>query len=90
MLQDIQLPIRQINNSQKQRLITTQKKHFMQYFIQQGIRQLKWENILLAVLHAKKINEFDRGSINIQVGVNVMAEQCEHLPFSIMCKKANK
>ena len=41
MLQDMQLPIRQINNFQKQRLIPIAEKHSMQYFKQQGIRQLK-------------------------------------------------
>ena len=37
------------------------------------MKAIKIRKYLLAAVCRKKINEFDRGSINIQVGVNVMA-----------------
>ena len=56
MLQDIQLPIRQINNFQKQRLIPTCRKTLHAIFQTTRHKAIKIrENILLVVvLYAKK------------------------------------
>ena len=37
------------------------------------MKSIKIRKYLLAVTEKIRINEFDRGSINIQLGVNVMA-----------------
>ena len=63
----------------------------------EGIRrQLKQENIFaLLLLQGRivaetKINEFDRGSINIQLGVNVMAMRAPAVFHYVQKKQINK